>query len=404
LDSSFSSSTHSYDGTASNGVDTTRVTATARRSDATVTVEGSAVSPGDYVNVPLSVGGNSITVEVSAPASDDTEEASETTYTIYVERLERNQTAVRITTNTIPDGVVGRSYSAQFSASGTGEKYWYCDGTLPEGLSFNQSSGRITGTPVNGSEGHYTIYVSVESDTNPTSDEEDFNFAILERGSNPNADDEDEDEEPAPRPAATRPAASAPAPAATAQVSTVSQSTLISQFQSRISAAAAGASVGLRYRNLGAVELETLQAIAKAAGSRTVSLGAERQDEDGNVESRVTIDPKKSTKDITLRSSTTISSENCKNVTELMNRVYSNQVSVIRFDQKGSFGQTVTAYAKLDNPRLNTAALRFYAYDSAANKLEVLNTGYRVSEDGYVTFNTTVGNYVIVTDSAMRQR
>ncbi len=121
-------------------------------------------------------------------------------------------------------------------------------------------------------------------------------------------------------------------------------------------------------------------------------------------ESRVTIDPKASTKTISMLSSTTISSDNCKNVTALMNRFYSNQVSVIRLDQKGSYGQTVTVYAKLDNSRLNTSSLRFYTYDSAANTLNAITTNYRVSDTGYVTFNTTVGNYIIVTDSAIRRK
>jgi hypothetical protein len=397
LDGGFSSSTHSYDGVATYSVDSTRVTATARNSAASVTVNGQAVDSNNSVTVPLTQGGNTVTVVVSNPTAT----ASETTYSVYINKLERGETAVNIRTDTIPDGAVGHSYSAQFSASGSGEKYWYCDGTLPDGLSFNQSTGRITGTPRAGSEGHYTIYVSVESDSNSTSDEDDFNFSILERGSDLN----DDDDEPASSTAASRPAASRPAATSpAAQTSGVSQATLISQAQSRIDSAAAGAAVSLRYRNLGMVELETLQAIGEAAGNHAISLGSERQDADGNVESRVTIDPKKSTKDISLLSSTTISSENCRNVTEFMNRYYSNQVSVIRLDQKGSYGQTVTVYAKLDNARLNTSALRFYSYDSAANKLEAMTTGYRVNESGYVTFNSNVGNYVIVTDSAMKRK
>jgi hypothetical protein len=403
LDRSFSATVLDYEANVLNSTRSTRVTATAKDRNATITINGSPVASGEYLTVDLAEGNNTITIEVVGAVDTPTT----TRYTVIVDRLEAGQSRVDIRTGSLPDGVVGRSYNAQVSVSGSGTKYYYLDGNLPEGLSFNENNGRFSGTPKAGDEGEYSFSVRVESDSNSTTDEEDYSITIYERGYNL---EDDDDEEPASRPAASTPVASRPAapaasrPAATAQTSGVSQSSLISQVQSRINSAAAGAAVNTRYRNLGTVELETLQTIARAAGSRTISLGSERQDEDGNVESRVTIDPKKSTKDISLLSSTTISSENCKNVTALMNRFYSNQVSVIRLDQKGSYGQTVTVYAKLDNARLNTTALRFYSYDSAANKLDAITTGYRVSDDGYVTFNTTVGNYVIVTDSAMRQK
>jgi hypothetical protein len=396
LDTSFRKGTTSYGAIASYSTDSTRVRPVAAdRTNAAITVNGQSVNSGDSVAVDLAIGSNTISVSVT--------NGSTTTYTVHVQRLESGQTPIELRTDNLPDGAVGRRYEARISLSGSGDKNWYLDeSNLPDGLSFNENTGTIAGTPRAGSEGRYTIYVTVDS-SNGTSDSEDYSITIFEHGSD--LDDSSEPaSRPAPRPAAPAPAA--PRPAATAQtsVSTVSQANLLSQAQSRIDSAAAGAAVSLRYRNLGKVELKTLQAIGKAAGNHAMSLGSERQDSDGNVESRVTIDPKKSTKDISLLSSTTISSENCRNVTELMNRYYSNQVSVIRLDQKGAYGQTVTVYAKLDNARLNTNSLKFYSYDSAANKLEALTTGYRVNEAGYVTFNTNVGNYVIVTDSSMRRK
>jgi hypothetical protein len=88
-----------------------------------------------------------------------------------------------------------------------------------------------------------------------------------------------------------------------------------------------------------------------------------------------------------------------------MNRYYSNQISVIRLDQNGTYGQTAAVYAKLDNTRLTSAsALRFYTYDTAANRLEAFNTNASISRDGYITFTTTVGNYIIVSDGLLRRR
>jgi hypothetical protein len=400
LEPSFSKSTTSYNAFVPNGTKTTTVRPTAADKAAAVTVNGTAVASGQSTPVELSEGSNSVAITVTNGTGDT---ASTTTYTVNIERLESGQSPVRITTDSIPDAVVGRGYSARISATGSGTKsWWMSEDELPDGLKFNGSSGMITGTPKAGSEGSYTITVSVDSSSNGTTDTEDFNLTVYERGTNLN-DSEEEEPASSSRPAPARPAAPAK-PAAQTGTGSISQSGLLNSVQGRIDAAAAGAAVNVRYKNLGTVELKTLQAIAKAAGSHAVSLGSERQDGNGNVESRVTVDPKKSTKDISLLSSTTISSENCKNVTALMNRFYSNQVSVIRLDQKGAYGQTVTVYAKLDNPRLNTGKLQFYSYDSAANKLDALTTGYGVNEAGYVTFNTTVGNYVIVTDSAMRQK
>ena len=53
-----------------------------------------------------------------------------------------------ITTSTLPDGKLNTAYSQTLSATGTSPITWsISSGTLPEGLSINESTGAITGTP-----------------------------------------------------------------------------------------------------------------------------------------------------------------------------------------------------------------------------------------------------------------
>jgi hypothetical protein len=355
-----------------------------------------APDSGQGVNVDLAEGFNTISVKVYE--SETAAEYSE--YAIEIDRLESGERPIAITTASLPEGVVGRRYSARIQASGTGTKYYYIDNDLPDGLELDEETGRITGTPENGSTGLYRFNATVESSDTNTSARKTFSIRIHPRGT----DISDDDETSSSSSQSSSSAAATTKPAAPT-VSGTSQAGVINNVQARINATAAGGMVNVRYRNLGTVELTTLQTISRAAGSRTLRLGSERQyDSNTKTESRVTIDPKASTKTVSLLSSTTISSDNCRNVTALMNRYYGNQISVIRLDQKGAFGQTAAVYAKLDNASLYTAPLRFYTYDAATNRLDAFNTSYSVSRDGYVTFTTAVGNYIVVSNGALKRK
>lgn len=57
-------------------------------------------------------------------------------------------TAPAVTTSSLTAGTVGTSYSATLAASGSTPVQWYIvSGELPAGLTLNQASGAITGTP-----------------------------------------------------------------------------------------------------------------------------------------------------------------------------------------------------------------------------------------------------------------
>ena len=78
-----------------------------------------------------------------------------------------NEIVPQITTESLPDGLAATSgfstpYSATLSATGlTGEYTWALTGDLPQGLSFNTSSGVISGTPAKGTGGEYELKFSL---------------------------------------------------------------------------------------------------------------------------------------------------------------------------------------------------------------------------------------------------
>ncbi len=70
--------------------------------------------------------------------------------------------AVSVTTASLPDGMVGSSYSQTLSAAGGKTPYsWSITlGTLPAGLSLNASTGIISGTPTAGGTSNFTVQVT----------------------------------------------------------------------------------------------------------------------------------------------------------------------------------------------------------------------------------------------------
>ena len=70
--------------------------------------------------------------------------------------------APSITTTNLPNGTVGTSYSQALAADGTSPITWsVTSGSLPAGLSFNESTGEITGTPT--AEGSSAFTVKAEN-------------------------------------------------------------------------------------------------------------------------------------------------------------------------------------------------------------------------------------------------
>ncbi len=66
--------------------------------------------------------------------------------------------SLTITPTEVPNGVVGQSYTASFTAGGSSNGAWsVISGELPNGMSLNRDDGRITGSPTAAGDSEFTI-------------------------------------------------------------------------------------------------------------------------------------------------------------------------------------------------------------------------------------------------------
>lgn len=96
-----------------------------------------------------------------------------------------NAASLTITTNSLPSGQVGGSYSANLSASASGVTWSVYSGSLPNGLTLVESRGVISGTPTSAG----TFSFSIQARNNYASTTKSFSIRIS--GSNNNSDDSD---------------------------------------------------------------------------------------------------------------------------------------------------------------------------------------------------------------------
>ena len=85
----------------------------------------------------------------------------------YFTISENAAAAPSITTSSLPDGKVGEAYSQTLTANGTTPIKWSISGALPDGLSLNKDTGKISGTPTADGTAKFTVTAenSAGSDT-----------------------------------------------------------------------------------------------------------------------------------------------------------------------------------------------------------------------------------------------
>jgi hypothetical protein len=77
--------------------------------------------------------------------------------------------ALTITTNSLPDAQEGDSYGRTLQRSGGVAPFtWSVAPPLPDGLTLNPSTGRISGIPAGGTEGRYDLTFTVQDSSTPT--------------------------------------------------------------------------------------------------------------------------------------------------------------------------------------------------------------------------------------------
>ncbi len=86
-------------------------------------------------------------------------------------------------------------------------------------------------------------------------------------------------------------------------------------------------------------------------------------------------------------------------VESVFSQFFSNNFASVQLAQQGAFGATVQfTIAPTNLNTLNTANLQFFSYDPATNSYTRVTTTYTVNANGSITFSTTLGNTIIITD------
>lgn len=107
---------------------------------------------GDIIGIPLKAGSKSFTAKVTDEAG------SQVNKSFKIKVLK----ALSITTKRLPRGKKGKKYLATLRAAGGKKTYtWSFTGSLPEGLSLDPSTGKITGITIPMGPGDYIIIFQV---------------------------------------------------------------------------------------------------------------------------------------------------------------------------------------------------------------------------------------------------
>ena len=163
--------------------------------------------------------------------------------------------------------------------------------------------------------------------------------------------------------------------------------------------------------NAKTVGVAALSNMAKAAAKENVALTmtAKTTDKNGTVVAYLKFNAAKAAEAVAkaevkeVKLGVELNTKNTKNVNSLFKKWFKNRnIIVIKMAQKGEFGFTVETVVKADLKGFNKNTLKFYNYNVATNTYkELINPNYTIDAKGFIHFNTTMGNYVIITDEPL---
>jgi len=128
-------------------------------------------STGILKGTPTTADDYTFTIKVK---DDDTSETDTQSYTVTIESGE-----VAISTDSLPEGYAGESYSETLEASGGSDDYTWTksSGTLPTGLTLGSSTGILKGIPT--VSGEFTFTIKVKDNDTAETDTQSFTVTIL---------------------------------------------------------------------------------------------------------------------------------------------------------------------------------------------------------------------------------
>ena len=286
------------------------------------------------------------------------------------------------------DGTVVEPYSRTYTAE------WRVEESKDDGTTQATTEGGTT--PAKNVTVTYTINVGVTPEEKPPVDPDDNNTSSGGGSSSSN-----EDNTPANAPSAN-----------VGSNGAVSAAKISGDAKKAVSNAKNG-KANVNVTNAKTVGTAALNNMAKAAAKEDVALTmtAKTTDKNGVVVASLKFDATKAaeavakagTKEVKL--GVELNTKNTKNVTSLFKKWFKNKnIAVVKMAQKGEFGFTVEAAVKVDLKNFNKNNLKFYSYNAATNTYKEIETKYTIDAKGLVHFNTTVGNYVIITDAPIASK
>jgi len=100
-----------------------------------------------------------------------------------------------------------------------------------------------------------------------------------------------------------------------------------------------------------------------------------------------------------------VSGSNVDSIRVIFDRFYSNNVRVVHFDHSGAWGQTVRVAARVEFAGMRTNNLHFYSYNRETNTFSRINNpNYRIDGNGFLHFNTHLGDSIVISEGPLVRR